>query len=118
MQRTLFILLLFGLASCGDIQCYSRKVAGQLVAAPASRLAPSVQTVQEKFALVLNPYTADPKVIEVAAGSDGLYIECLSTRCAVLQAGQCATFQCEWIRNWAEPSVIQCKMDKVVACNP
>jgi hypothetical protein len=117
MKKRVFGALLFVvLGGCGDA-CYHRKVVGKVVGDVGSRFKGGAEgSGTEKFALRLDPYTCDAKVKEVAAGADGLYVECESTRCAILKDGQCVQLICGREDRLSEPDIVGCKLEKTIDC--
>lgn len=110
---------LFG--GCGSDWTYSRQVEGKIATQPASRFGKinpgSEGGNQQKFSIKLHPAKADSKVVEVAGGPSGVVVECLSTRCAQVEPGECHRFQCKHLSRWGEPDVISCKHDKEIKCD-
>lgn len=115
MRKMFFAGLLFLMACDGDGCEYKRPVSGKITGM-GQRIKGGDASAEEKIALQLKPFKADSKVTQVAAGADGLAIECLSTRCAALEKGQCVSLLCRWVARTDEPDVVQCKMDRTIPC--
>lgn len=97
---------------------YHRTITGKVVS-EGSRFAQASLVQGQKFAVLLKPFTAEHEAEKEIAGGDGsAAIECLSTRCAVLQPGMCAEFSCRIDHRVLEPSVVQCKMERQIDCGP
>lgn len=108
------LLLVYGLIKWKD-PMYVRAVNGMVVT-EGSRYSGVPMASGQKFAILLSPYTASDEVTNVGGGDGSLAIECLSTRCAILNKGTCADFDCRIDHRLWEPSVIQCKMVHVIPC--
>jgi hypothetical protein len=94
---------------------YWRDVSGRIVST-GSRVARAGGAINEKIAVRLKPYVADGVVTRAGAGEGGLDIECVSTRCANLQEGECASFECKHDFRWLEQNVVICQLERTVAC--
>lgn len=112
----IFLFFVITQVCCSD-PFFTRDVSGT-VQTVGSRYKSRGQDVggSEKIAIRLDPFRASNSVVSAAGGADGLFIECLSTRCAILGQGDCAQFACRKVVRWAEPDVVQCKMEKTIAC--
>lgn len=106
---------IFVRACIGSDITYHRRVSGKITSI-GSRYVRGQDSGQEKVALQLSPFTADATVQTTAGGSDGLAIECVSTRCAALEKWQCVDLLCSQEVRFFEPNVIECKMVKTVEC--
>ena len=96
---------------------YLRTVTG-MVQAEGSRFASAPLASGQKFAILLKPYQASEEVTSVAGGDGSLAVECVSTRCSVLEKGSCVELSCKVDHRLTEPSVVSCKMIKVLGCTP
>ncbi len=98
---------------CSDL-IYPRDVHGE-VAKVASRQSATRSGMEEKFAIKLvNVTLADAEVKRSAGQGDGaLLVECLSTRCSLLQPGDKVQLECNRKVRWFEPNVVECKLDHV-----
>lgn len=113
LQNTL-LLSAIALGGCGDA-CYMRNVSGT-VTSTGSRMRSTERGSEQVIALRLNPYNADDVVVEVAAGADGLDIECESSRCSTLRENDCVRLTCMHNVRLFEPDIISCKMLHTVVC--
>ena len=112
MKIILFFFLF--LSACSDFT-YSRELEGKVLTL-GSRFGATSRRTQEKFSVVLQPIgRVDSTIERVAGGPSGIVIECVSTRCAVMQPGSCHQFKCSF--EWATGAdVIKCKHVKEVRC--
>lgn len=115
-RQLLIILALPALAACSDLM-YGRTVTGHVLSG-GSRYARSETGGTEKIALALNPYQGDDKVRSLAGDDGTLMLDCVSTRCAALQPGQCAELKCSYEFRIMEPNVLECKLVKTTMCGP
>lgn len=100
---------------CSDF-VYPRQVHGE-VAKMASRQSATDSGMEEKFAIkLMNVTLADAEVKRSANEGDGaLLVECLSTRCSLLQPGDKVRLECNRKVRWFEPNVVVCKLDSVTS---
>lgn len=116
-MRSILFLSLALLGACSD-PFYYRTLDGQVVNS-GQRYSRNQTGGQEKIALVVQPIAGgevSEVVVETAGGPSGVAIECLSTRCASLLDDTCHRFKCARDVRWTEPSIIQCKHAKELAC--
>lgn len=107
-----FFSICFVLFGCSDIG-YPRVVEGK-VTDIGSRFGRNRDS--ESFAIFLTPINpVDPRVLNIA-GSNPMAVDCYSTRCAALKAGDCVSLACGISHRIGEPDVLVCKMNKVIQC--
>ncbi len=94
---------------------YSRDVSGTVVARD-KRLANDQGKPYEKVSLRLNPFEADSAVKNDAEGVQGLDVECISTKCTLLNNGDCVLLACKRDVRFFEPNIIECKAIKTIEC--
>ncbi len=118
-MRFIVVFALFLSVGCSDFT-YGRQVDGKIATEAGSRfgkISPSSDSGnQQKFSIKLFPVIADSTVTQTAGGPHGVIIECLSTRCAQVQPGECHRFECKYNHRWWEPDVIGCKHVKEIEC--
>lgn len=105
----------FARYTLGSDFLYSRDVDGRVVAHD-KRLDSMNKNVYEKVSLRLNPFNADAQVRADAEGSEGLDVECISTKCTLFKEGDCVMLTCKRDVRFFEPNVIVCKAVKTVVC--
>lgn len=111
----IIVAVSIGASGCRSDLTYGRTVKGK-VASTGSRYSRTEGGGKEKIALQLSPFFSDEKVRDTAGGSAGLDVECVSTRCSALTAGQCVELVCSYEHRWWEPSVVECKMVHTIDC--
>lgn len=95
----------------GDIPIgYPHDVTGTVTKDPSTRYVRSGESGQEKVSLTLSVDSAPSEHSLRPAYVDGeMMVECFSTRCAQIAAGERHAFACRGDGRMLEPSVVQCK---------
>jgi len=107
----------FGLALCsspmagGDVSLgYPHEVTGTVAKDPTTRYVRTDSGGQEKVALTLQVESKTfPRTIQPAVVGGSIVVECVSTRCSQIQAGETHTLACRGEGRLLEPNVVVCK---------
>lgn len=114
MKTFLAAILLITTVGCGDLM-YKRHFEGTVVSIGSRYSRNGGNGGQEKYALQLKDYKGDQRVADTSGGGGRVAVECVSTRCAALQEGQCVQLLCRHDVRLLEPDIIMCKMVRL--CN-
>lgn len=116
----IFLSITASNVTCGSDFGFGRTVSGK-IHNTGSRVKFGQDHSQEKIALALTDYKADKEVEAAVGGGGKLLIECISTRCATLLPGDCASFSCKYeVRRsfgcGLDQDVVICELNKLIAC--
>jgi prepilin-type N-terminal cleavage/methylation domain-containing protein len=114
------ISIVAGNSNCGGDFGFGRPVSGK-VHNTGSRMKLGQDHQQEKIAIALTDYKADKEVEGAAGGGGKLLIECVSTRCATLLPGDCASFSCKYEARTGfgcglDQDIVACELNKLIDC--
>ena len=95
----------------GDLPLgYPHEVEGVVASDPSTRYVRAEGGGQEKVAISLAVSSNKvPRTLLPAYNSGVIIMECLSTRCSQIKAGEGHVFACRGIGRFLEPNVVECK---------